>query len=147
MINFKTNLYKKLTGFLTKKGNKIRAKNIVDSSFLLLSKKLRCPLPSLVFLVFKILNTFVEAKKVRVKRRMHIVPFSITLRRRSYLIIKWLIQAVSENNEKISMIKKIYKEVLLLLVKKKRGESKAFKLKQLNNKLAISNRSKMHYRW
>ena len=142
--NFKIDLYKKLTGFLTKKGKKTKSEKIVNTAFLIISKKLNCSLPLLLSYVFLKLNTFVEAKKVRVRRSSHIVPFSLSLQRRSYLVTKWLSKAVLENTQRISIIDKIVNEIISLL---DNTDSKSFKLKQLNNNLASSNRSKMHFRW
>ena len=143
-LNIKIDLYKKLVGFLTKKGQKIKAKQIINSAFLIVSKKTKYSLPYLLVKIFLKLNTFVEAKTVRIKRSSHIVPFSLTLKRRSYLIIKWLIKAVSENSTKTSIVNKIADEILNILTN---SNSKALKYKQLNNIQAFSNRSKIHYRW
>ena len=138
------NLYNKLLGFLIKKGNKNRAKFIIDKAFFLVSRKTGYSMAFLLFKLFSKLNVFVEAKTVRIKRRSHIVPFSLGLKRRSYLIIKWLIKSVLENTKKISISNKIAREIFLLI---KTKNSKALKLRNLNNTLALANRSNIHYRW
>ena len=109
------NLYNKLLGFMIKKGNKNKAKSIIDKAFFLVSKKTGYSMAFLLFKLFSKLNVFVEAKTVSVRRRSHIVPFSLGLKRRSYLIIKWLIKAVLENKEKISISNKIAKEIFFLI--------------------------------
>ena len=81
------NLYYKLLGVLTKKGNKNAAKNILDKTFLKLSLKTNTNLQKLFLQIFIKLNSFVEVKNVRVRRASHMVPFSINLKRRSYLIL------------------------------------------------------------
>ena len=141
---FILNLYNKLLGFLIKKGKKNKAKFIIDKAFFLVSKKTGFSMSFLLLKLFSKLNVFVEAKTVRIRRRSHIVPFSIGLKRRSYLIIKWLIKSVSENNEKISMVKKIAKEIFLLI---KTKNAKSLRFRNLNNALALANRSNIHYRW
>ena len=98
----------------------------------------------ILFKVFLKLNVFVEAKTVRVKRRSHIVPFSLGLKRRSYLIMKWLIKSIVENQKKINSSHKIAEEILCLI---NNAQSKAIKLRNLNNNLSLANRSNIHYRW
>lgn len=143
-LNFKSNLYSKLVGLLIKKGNKNKAKLIVDSVFLNLSKQTKQSLSYLLFKIFLNLNVFVESKTVRIKRSSHVVPFSIGLKRRSYLIIKWLMKAISENNKNIPIVDKIVEEMLLII---NNSSSKALKLRNLNNSQAQANRSNIHFRW
>jgi ribosomal protein S7 len=85
----KKNLYYKFLGVLTKKGNKNAAKKILDNTFLKLSLTTNKMLQKLFLQVFIKLNSFVEVKSVRVRRASHMVPFSINLKRRSYLILKF----------------------------------------------------------
>jgi ribosomal protein S7 len=143
-FNLKINLYKNLVGFLIKSGKKSKSKKIIDSAFFSVSKVTNRSLPFLLSNLFLKLNTFVEAKKVRVRRSSHIIPFSIGLKRRSYLITKWLMKAVNENKDKISITDKISSEILSIV---KNSSSKAFSFKKVNNNLAVTNRSKMHFRW
>jgi small subunit ribosomal protein S7 len=137
-------LYNKLLGFLVKKGKKNKAKNVLDNAFSIVSEKTGYSMAYILFKVFLKLNVFVEAKTVRVKRRSHIVPFSLNLKRRSYLIIKWLIKSVSDNKKKINSSNKIAEEIFCLI---NNTNSKALKLRNLNNNLSLSNRSNIHYRW
>jgi ribosomal protein S7 len=138
------NLYNKFLGFLIKKGNKISARSILNTSFLTVSKKTGLPLHILLLKIFLKLNSFVEVKKVQVQRSSHLVPFSIRLKRRSYLIIKWLMQAVKEDSRKISMSQKLSSEILHTI---KKNTSSFVKIGNFNNSQALSNRSNIHYRW
>lgn len=140
----KINLYKKLLGFLIKKGNKVKAKKILDKTFFILSKKTKMAAPILLIKLFKILNVFVETKTISLRRRKQIVPFSIGLKRRSYLIIKWLMEAVKKNRQQIPIHEKIVIEILLVI---KNSNSYALKMKNINNSQALSNRSNLHFRW
>jgi ribosomal protein S7 len=92
MLLIKKTLYTKLLGFLIKKGKKKTAKTILDRAFLIISAKTGLSIGYILLKVFLNLNTFVEARTIRVKRSSYIVPFSLSLKRRSYLIIKWLIK-------------------------------------------------------
>jgi ribosomal protein S7 len=141
---FKLNLYNKLLGFLIKKGNKNKAKKIIDKAFLIVSKQTGYSLIFLLFKLFLKLNVFVEAKTIRIKRRSHVVPFSLSLKRRSYLIIKWLMKAIIENKKKIPIVYKISEEILYII---NNSSSKAIKLRNLNNTQALANRSNIHFRW
>jgi len=138
------NLYSKFLGFLIKKGNKISARNILNNAFLVVSKKTGLSLHILLLKIFLKLNTFVEVKRVRVQRSSHLVPFSIRLKRRSYLIIKWLMQAIKEDNRKISMSEKLAFEISNTI---KKSPSRSVKIRNLNISQALSNRSNIHYRW
>jgi len=137
-------LYNKLLGLLIKKGNKIKAKKILNFALSLASKKSGYSYSFLLLNIFSKLNTFVESKTVHFKRRIFIVPFPISLKRRSYLTVKWLLEAALQNNKKIPIYVKISEEILSLL---KCSTSKAFKMKQLNDSQSILNKSNIHYRW
>ena len=144
-LNYKSKtLYKKFLGFLIKKGNKTVAKNILDSTFFSVSNTTGLSMHALMLKLFLNLNSFVEVKKVRVGRRSLMVPFSITLKRRSYLIVKWLMQAIKEDNKKTPLSVRLADEIIAVI-----GESlsKSKKLRDLNISQAMANRSNIHYRW
>jgi ribosomal protein S7 len=139
------NLYYKFLGVLTKKGNKNAAKKILDKTFLKLSLKTNKNLQKLFLQIFIKLNSFVEVKNVRVRRSSHLVPFSINLKRRSYLILKWLTNAIKEEDtQQTSMIEKLYLEVNNIV---QNTQSKALKKKKQNTINAVKNRSNLHFRW
>jgi ribosomal protein S7 len=138
------NLYTKFLGFLIKKGNKVGAKRLLDEAFLIVSKKTKISTQMSLVKLFSSLNSFVEVKKVRVRRRFVMVPFSINLKRRSYLIVKWLMLAVEEDKRRVSFSIKLADEVLKVL---KGVFSKSKALKNSNMALAMANRSNIHFRW
>lgn len=138
------NLYTKFLGFLIKKGNKVAAKRLLDDAFFIVSKKTKISTQMSLVKVFSTLNSFVEVKKVRVRRRFVLVPFSINLKRRSYLIVKWLMLAVEEDKRKVSFSIKLADEILKVL---KGLFSKSKALKNSNMAQAMANRSNIHYRW
>jgi ribosomal protein S7 len=140
----KKNLYSKLLGFFVKKGKKVKSKKILDNAFFLVSKKTGFSFCYILYTLFLKLNIFVEAKKVRIKRRSVVVPFSISLKRRSYLVTKWLMQSVLQNEGRILTEIKLFEEILKVLTN---SSSKSLKMKSLNNSQALANRSNIHYRW
>ena len=141
---FKKNIYTNFLGFLTKDGKKKKAKLILDSAFLRVSKELKIPTYLILIKVFLKLNCFVETKKVRIKRSTYIVPFSITFKRKSYLVIKWIMESVHEDERKLSTSEKLYFELLSIL---KNKSCKTISKKDLNLSQALNNRSNIHYRW
>jgi ribosomal protein S7 len=90
------------------------------------------------------MNTFVETKSIRVRRSKYVVPFSITLSRRVYLITKWLMSSLRKDKKKVEFSTKLVKEIFLVL---KNSESEVIKLRDNNNSKALVNRSNLHYRW
>jgi len=138
------NLYSKLLGFFIKKGKKVKSKKILDNAFFLVSKKTGFSFCYILYTLFFKLIIFVEAKKVRIKRRSVVVPFSISLKRRSYLVTKWLMQSVLQNEGRILTEIKLFEEILKVLTN---SSSKSLKMKSLNNSQALANRSNIHYRW
>jgi len=140
----KKTLYNKLIGFITKKGNKLSSVKIINDAFFRVSINTNLSMQKIILQLFLKLNSFVEVKKVRVKRSFHFVPFQITLKRRSYLIVKWLMQAVKSDTRNISITEKLAVEIEQTL---KTDTSKSLKLRNLNITAALANRSNLHYRW
>jgi small subunit ribosomal protein S7 len=138
------NFHKKLVGFLTKEGKKSKAVSIVNSSFLLVSKNKDLSFSEIESRLIEKLNSFVEIKKVRIRRGSHMVPFPVNDNRRFYLMVKWLMQSVKEDKRKKPLSEKIAFEIEQTL---KDSPSKSVKLKNLNIAQSISNRSNIHYRW
>ena len=86
-----------------------------------------------------------EIKKIKFRRSTHVVPFVLTsFKRKSYLIIKWLMEVVEQDKRKVPIAKKLSKEILNIL---KNKSSKALIKKKMNTKNAVINRSNIHFRW
>ena len=145
-INLKEDgsFYDKFLGFLTKKGNKVKAKKILDEAFLSIAKKTKYSKQVSLMMLFSSLNSFVEVKKVRVRRRFVLVPFPINLKRRSYVIIKWVMQSVEKDTKKSSLANKLARELISIL---KNAFSRTKKSRRLNFFQALANRSNSHFRW
>jgi ribosomal protein S7 len=140
----KHNLYNKFLGFLIKKGNKIGAKRVLHDAFLKISRQTGFSVHMLLLKVFHKLNTFVEIKRVRKKRSFHLVPFSITFKRRSYLVIKWLMQVINADTRHVSTSEKLFDEIQSTLSK---FPSKSFKIRNQNISQSLLSRSNIHFRW
>lgn len=138
------NFYTTFLGFLIKKGGTHKAKKVLDNTFLAVTQKIKYSKCASLIKLFRSLNSFVEVKKVRVRRRFVLVPFPINLKRRSYLIVKWIMQTVQKDKKKSSFSKKLAKEIISVL---KNTFSKTKKLRRLNFSQALANRSNTHFRW
>jgi len=144
-VSFKNKtIYSKILGFLIKKGKKSVAKKTLDNAFIITANKTGLSLHYLLLKVFSKLNTFVEIRKLRIRRRSYFVPFSINVKRRSYLAIKWLVSAVDQDTRKVSMAEKLATEIYKVV---NNLPCKSLKTKESNNSQAIANRSNIHYRW
>ncbi len=138
------NLYNKIINFFTKKGNKVKATKIVNEAFDKVSKETGLSFNSILSKLFSKLNSFVEVKKIRVRRGFHLVPFPISHKRSTYLIIKWLIQAIKEDKRKISFSDKLFSEINQTISS---SSSKSLEIKTSNISQVLSNRSNIHFRW
>jgi ribosomal protein S7 len=137
-------LYNKFVGFITKKGKKPKAKIIFDRALFNVVQKVKIPLNNLLLKIFLKLNSYIEIKTIKIRKKVHLVPFPTNYRRRVYLVIKWLVTAASENTRRFSFSKKLSLEILKLI---KNNSSKSMKIKQNNFVKALTNRSNLHFRW
>ena len=143
--NIKTkNLYNKIVNFFIKDGNKVKASKIVSLAFLKVSKKTGLSFDEISSKLFIRLNSFVEIKKVGVRRGFHMVPFPISHKRSTYLIIKWLVQAIKEDTRKLPMSEKLATEIHGTIVNQ---SSKSLEIKNLNVSQVLANRANVHFRW
>lgn len=137
-------IYTNFVGFLTKKGNKVAAKRMVDEAFHKAAKATNLPAQVVLTETFAKLNSLVEIKRVRIGQQTHVVPFSINFKRRTYLVVKWLMEAVDQDKRKVGTADKLAME-LTNTVKNK--TSKSIQTKEMNTEQALMNRANIHYRW
>jgi len=136
--------YNVLLGFFIKKGKKQKAKVMLDRTFSILQEKTRKPLSLLMGIFFFRLRTVVEIRKVKKGKHAHYVPFLVGPKRRVFLIVKWLKEAVEEDKRLVSYEEKLSSEILKVLANK---PCVSLNKKKENIKLAVSNRSNIYYRW
>jgi ribosomal protein S7 len=138
------NIYNKLLQMFVKEGKSTSSKKSVVFALTEISLKNRINIKVILIKVFLKLNSFVEAKTVLIKRRKHVIPFSINLNRRCYLIYNWINKAIIENNKKCSYSAKLGEEIVSLLYN---YNSSSLKSKKETNKQSQIHRSNIHYRW
>ena len=141
----KQTLYYNFVNSFINCGNRRVARSIIDTLFLLLSQNLSLPVNILIVRVYLGLNSFIEVKSVKIKRRTYNIPFSMNFDRRLYLILKWIKNAILCDKRRLPTVKKLYLELISLL--SFNNISKSLKLKENNRLQAISNRANLHFRW
>jgi ribosomal protein S7 len=137
----KLNLYNIFVNFFLKKGKKQKIKKKIHESFIILSKKFNVPVNKILLKVIFSFYTFIEVKRVKARRRLNIIPFSVRNSRRYFLVFKKIQNILKKKKTSISI--KFYTEFLNIL--KRRSRSKD--LKSTNLTQAFSNRSNTHFRW
>lgn len=144
MLLRKRNFYETFLGLLIKSGQKVQAKNILDTAFSLVSKQTKLSTNSILLKIVLNLNSFVEIKKIKSKRSTHFVPFPLSTKRKFYLIARWVVASVGEDSRKINFAIKLSEEILMIVLKK---PCKSVLKKNLNFKQSVQNKSNIHYRW
>jgi len=140
----KLNLYKNFVSFIFKSGKKHIWEKIISDIFLLLKKFLKFSQNIILLKIFLRLYSKIEIKKIKTRRKTALVPVFISVRRRFFLSLKWLLLAVNKNKLQISLKEKLFLEIFKL-TKNKSCES--FKQLELNNQNVYLNRANFHYRW
>ena len=138
------NLYNKIINFFTKKGNKVKATNLVNSAFDKISKSTGLSFNEILSKLYLKLNSFVEIKKIKVRRGFHLVPFPISHKRSTYLMIKWLLQAIKDDKRKVPVSDKLFLEINQTISS---SSSKSLDIKNSNITQVLANRSNIHFRW
>ena len=143
-LSHKKSLYSILINSLTKNGNKSKAIKIINSAFLKVSTNTGLSKRQVLLKLFLKLNSFVEVRQLKVRKRIFFVPFTTTLKSRLYLTVKWLIKATKENKKKISLSEKFAIEIEQTIMT---NSSVSLNFLRSNLNLALKNRSNLHYRW
>jgi len=138
------NLYNKIINFFTKKGNKVKATNLVNSAFDKVYKSTGLSFNEILTKLYLKLNSFVEIKKIKVRRGSHLVPFPISHKRSTYLMIKWLLQAIKDDKRKVPVSDKLFLEINQTISS---SSSKSLDIKNSNITQVLANRSNIHFRW
>jgi ribosomal protein S7 len=138
------NLYGNFISFIFKSGKKYIWEKIISDIFLLAKKKIKISQNIILLKVFLRLYSKIEVKKIKTRRKVTLVPVFISVRRRFYLVLKWLLSAVNQNKLKISLKEKLFLEIYKV-IKNKSCES--VKLLKLNNQNVYLNRANFHFRW
>ena len=140
-------LYNKFLGVLIKKGNKKKAKKILNSSLSKVLKRIKIKkfrLNKILLVIFSKLNCFVEIRKIQRRKSTHLIPFPVKVERRIYLAIKWILFSINKNRLKIPLADKLAVEILKIMLGK---NCQSIKEKESNLAQALKNKSNVHFRW
>ena len=149
-------LYKQILGAFLKKGKRTAAVKLLSSALLLASKEVKLPISSILQKIFFKLNVFIDVKTITIRGRQHNVPFTVSLRRRAFLISKWLFNSLQTNHSKLSGKEKLSKEIVFILsgltkrdetTKKVSYYSYALEYKKQLYLKGSASRSNLHFRW
>jgi len=140
----KLHLYNKLVGSIFKNGKRSKGKCVFDFALFSVVQKLKIPFNQLLLKIFLKLNSYIEIKSIKIRKKTHFIPFPTNYKRRIYLAVKWIIKATFEDKRKLKFSEKLSSEILNLI---KNKSSKALKLKRNNFQKALSSRSNLHFRW
>ncbi|HNF30082.1 MAG TPA: hypothetical protein PLY81_07370 [Chitinophagaceae bacterium] len=138
-------LYNIFVGYLTKKGNKIKAKKILDVALLTVARKFNLSIRSLLIKVLKRVGCVVELKTIRMRKNTHIVPFAINQTRKYYLTVRRIMEAVAQDTTNRPITDKLVDELTSILILSK--SSRSLKKSKTDLKDAVVHRSNIHFRW
>ena len=113
--NYKKTLYYSFLNVFIKKGKKQKAKKLIDNTFFQLCKSFSISSIKILFTIYYKLDYFIEIKQVKIKRRVHVVPFSIIYERRIYLILKKVIGSINMDKRKVCLSEKLRTEIYYLI--------------------------------
>ena len=143
-LNKNETFYNKFLGSLIKNGNKSAAKRILDKSLEIVSERTRIRPSFVLRKIFPKLHCYLEIKKIKIRKNIHIVPFPLTSKRQNFLKIKWILDYVKKNNRRVDMSQKLATEFINIIKNKK---AKILLTKNSINREAVANKSNLHYRW
>lgn len=139
-----SNIYRKIVGCFTKKGKKVKTKNILSKSLITVSKTLGVKSIDVLKKFTNSLGVIIDLRTVKIRRNTFTVPVPVNSNRRNYLIAKKISKVVEENNSNQCLEKKLSQEFLNILRNK---NSKSLQQRDLIVKDAVKNKSNLHYRW
>lgn len=138
------NIYKKFISFIFNNGKKVIWEKKISLIFSFLSIKLSYSSTLLLLKIFLRLYTKVEIKKIKTRKRIHLIPRLIKFYRSFFLSLKWLFLSLLKNKIKSSLSSKLILELTTLLRKK---TCNSLLLVLANNKSVAINRSNFTFRW
>ena len=136
----------KIIGFLIKKGNKKKALKLFNNllnSFI--SNTYKISTIYLFSILFFKLNTNIELREFKFRKRVHYIPMPIKRKRKMFIIIKWLKQAILLNKLKVNVATKLYEELANTLFAEQFSNIINYKVE--NEKKAFQYKAKAHFRW
>lgn len=142
-IRFNSQKVEKFVNYLMERGKKNTARKIVYKSFELLKEKAKIDDPLEIFdTALKNTGPTMEVRSRRVGGANYQVPREVRPERRSYLSMKWIIDAARAKKGK-PMHEKLAEEIILA----SKNEGDAVKKRENVHKMAEANKAFAHFAW
>ncbi len=138
-----SNLYSTFVNFFIKMGKKSIVESNIEIFLKKTSKVLNLSNIKIILLFFLRLNTKVEVRSIKIRRRVNTIPFLISVKRQKFLALFWFYKAIIANKDKLSHKNKLIFELNNIL----QNKGIALSFLEKNNQLALKSRSNAHYRW
>jgi ribosomal protein S7 len=134
----------KLIGLINKDGKKNIAIGIVDRVLSSLASRFKTSQSKILLGLFRALDINIEIKKIKIRRAVSIVPFTVSRSRKIFLLVKNILTSVDQDSRRIPFEKKLYEEIANILTGQPCNSIKT--LKEIRS-LAKQHRSNSHFRW
>lgn len=142
-IKFSSQKVEKFINYVMDSGKKNTARTIVYEAFDLIKNKEKVEDPMEVFdTALKNTGPTMEVRSRRVGGANYQVPREVRPERRSYLSMKWIIDAARAKKGK-PMAEKLSEEIILA----SKGEGEAIKKRENVHKMAEANKAFAHFAW
>ncbi len=142
-VMFNSQKVEKFINYVMEKGKKNTARKIVYTAFDLIKDKAKVADPMEVFdTALKNTGPTMEVRSRRVGGANYQVPREVRPERRSYLSMRWIIDA-ARNKKGKPMAEKLSEEILLA----SKNEGEAIKKRENVHKMAEANKAFAHFAW
>jgi len=141
-IIFNSQKVEKFINYVMQEGKKNTARKIVYTAFDLIKEKAKVESPMEVFDTALKNGPTMEVRSRRIGGANYQVPREVRPERRSYLSMKWIIDAAKAKKGK-PMAEKLSEEIILA----SKNEGEAIKKRENVHKMAESNKAFAHFAW
>jgi len=142
-VTYQSEKVGKFINYVMKEGKKNTARKIVYKAFDLIKEKAKVEDPMEIFdTALKNAGPTMEVRSRRVGGANYQVPREVRPERRSYLSMKWIIDAAAAKKGK-PMHEKLSEEIILA----SKNEGEAIKKRENVHKMAESNKAFAHFAW
>lgn len=142
-IEYNSEKVEKFVNYVMEKGKKNTARKVVYDAFDLLKEQAKVEDPMEVFdMALKNTGPTMEVRSRRVGGANYQVPREVRPERRSFLSMKWIIEA-AKNKKGKPMREKLAEEIILA----SKNEGEAVKKRENVHKMAEANKAFAHFAW
>jgi len=142
-VSFNSTKVEKFINYVMERGKKNTAREVVYSAFSLIKEKEKVEDPIVIFdTALKNTGPTMEVRSRRVGGANYQVPREVRAERRSYLGMKWIIEA-ARNKKGKPMSEKLAEEIILA----SKNEGEAIKKRENTHKMAEANKAFAHFAW